>query len=74
MLAVHELTTNALKYGALSVPYDKVTVRWNIVEKQDRQWLSFDRNESGPPAQTVRTSPGAFASGANLSKDGYNIK
>lgn len=50
-LAVHELSTNALKYGALSVPDGKVVVRWSIVEKGRRSWLSFDWMEEGAPAR-----------------------
>lgn len=50
-LAVHELTTNALKYGALSSPSGKVEVRWEMVEKRGTPWLSFDWIESGAPAR-----------------------
>lgn len=50
-LAVHELSTNALKYGALSVPAGKVTVRWSTFEKDDVCWLSFDWTEEGAPRQ-----------------------
>lgn len=50
-LAVHELTTNALKYGALSVPGGKVVVRWETIDRPGGRWLSFDWNESGVPRQ-----------------------
>ncbi|MDV2984364.1 UNVERIFIED_CONTAM: PAS domain-containing protein [Methylobacteriaceae bacterium AG10] len=48
-LAVHELATNALKYGALSVPEGRVRVRWALFEKQDERWLGFDWVEAGGP-------------------------
>lgn len=46
-LAVHELTTNALKYGALSTEEGKVTVRWAVVDKRGAPWLTFDWTETG---------------------------
>ena len=48
-LAVHELATNALKYGALSVPDGKVTVSWHVFEKRGVPWLMFDWSEDGAP-------------------------
>ncbi|MBR0798961.1 hypothetical protein JQ615_26590 [Bradyrhizobium jicamae] len=47
--ALHELSTNALKYGALSVPDGKVTVRWQIVDRRETPWLSLDWTECGQP-------------------------
>lgn len=55
-LAVHELATNALKYGALSVPDGKVTVRWSVFEKRDLSWLSFDWSEQGAPRRATTPS------------------
>jgi two-component sensor histidine kinase/CHASE1-domain containing sensor protein len=51
-LAVHELATNAAKYGALSKSGGKVTVRWKLVaEKLVRiEW----QESGGPPVSTDR--------------------
>lgn len=51
-LAVNELATNALKYGALSVPEGSVTIEWAISEEAEMpmtwRWLERD----GPPVST----------------------
>jgi two-component sensor histidine kinase len=44
-MAVHELTTNAIKFGALSVPEGKVEVDWTGGEMLALTWV--ERN--GPP-------------------------
>ncbi|MGU3538561.1 PAS domain-containing protein [Methylobacterium sp. A54F] len=48
-LAVHELTTNALKFGALAAPHGRVTVRWATFERRGATWLGFDWTEDGAP-------------------------
>jgi len=45
-LSLHELATNALKYGALSVPEGRVAVRWTTTGGRLR--LTW-REEGGPP-------------------------
>lgn len=47
-LVIHELTTNAAKYGALSTPGGGVTVAWTIFEGGARQ-LEFTWTEQGGP-------------------------
>jgi PAS domain S-box-containing protein len=49
-LAMHELTTNAAKFGALSVYGGKVQVTWSETIAADRRQLDFDWVESGGPA------------------------
>jgi len=46
-LAIHELGTNAAKYGALSVPGGHVSINWRLVEERlaEVEW-----RESGGPA------------------------
>lgn len=51
-LAVHELATNAAKYGALSAPSGRVTIRWQLVGEHlaEVEW----RETGGPPVATER--------------------
>ena len=46
VMALHELSTNAAKYGALSVPEGRVTVSWSV--ERDRLALEW-RERGGPP-------------------------
>jgi two-component sensor histidine kinase len=49
-LAVHELVTNAAKYGALSNQSGKVRVAWNIRRDGDKRQLHFTWQEIGGPS------------------------
>jgi PAS domain S-box-containing protein len=51
-MALHELTTNAAKYGALSMFGGKVEVTWRIITEATKRSLEFDWIESGGPAVT----------------------
>ncbi len=60
-LAVHELATNAAKYGALSVPGGRITIRWqrgpeNGAEQGGEQnWAEVEWQEvGGPPVAAQR--------------------
>jgi two-component system, chemotaxis family, CheB/CheR fusion protein len=46
-LAVHELTTNALKYGALKQPKGSLSVSWEVRQDEKQSLLVFDWNEAG---------------------------
>jgi two-component sensor histidine kinase len=48
-LALHELATNASKYGALSVPEGKVTVHWELASSGGRPHFRMAWRESGGP-------------------------
>ena len=48
-MAIHELTTNAAKYGALSVRNGKVSVTWDVHEEDGEKRLAMTWQErSGP--------------------------
>jgi PAS domain S-box-containing protein len=51
-LALHELTTNAAKYGALSVPHGRVEVDTSIESTPDGRDLRLCWSEAGGPAVT----------------------
>ncbi|MBB4041046.1 two-component sensor histidine kinase/Tfp pilus assembly protein PilN [Microvirga flocculans] len=48
-MAIHELTTNAAKYGALSVPRGKVAVSWESEPLEDGLRLTLVWQERGGP-------------------------
>ncbi|WP_428391395.1 chemotaxis protein CheB [Lichenicoccus sp.] len=49
MMVLHELATNAVKYGALSVPGGKLTVRWHRHGEGPAERLHVKWSESGGP-------------------------
>ena len=51
-LALHELATNASKYGALSVPEGKVAVHWELASRGARQRFRMTWREAGGPTVT----------------------
>lgn len=58
-IAIHELATNASKYGALVQPSGQLQVRWTFepAGTSDKPWLHIDWRETGltmPPADAPR--------------------
>ena len=49
-LVLHELATNAAKYGALSVPEGRLDLRWHVEPGPDGRELHLDWREGGGPA------------------------
>jgi PAS domain S-box-containing protein len=51
-IAIHELATNAAKYGALSVPAGRVRVEWSIKPNHDLniRWTEMNGPKITPPA------------------------
>jgi two-component sensor histidine kinase len=46
-LALHELATNAVKYGALGQPSGRLIVRWDIKDRSSKPRASLEWRESG---------------------------
>ena len=65
-LALHELATNALKYGALSSPEGRVMLRWHVERKKDGPVLVLSWEETDGPAVS---SPVRKGFGSRLLED-----
>ena len=57
-LIMHELATNALKYGALSVPEGSVIVRWERTSDADGTRIALSWTEQGGPTPDGAVSQG----------------
>ena len=57
-MAVHELVSNAVKYGALSTGSGRLTVRWDVARTAETATLMFAWTESGGPAIVTPTRRG----------------
>jgi PAS domain S-box-containing protein len=57
-MAIHELTTNAARFGALSVYGGKVKVTWTVTVADGRRRLEFHWLESGGPEVTAPARQG----------------
>jgi len=67
-LALHELATNAVKYGALSLPKGHISVTWRVLKAADGGRLSLDWRETGVPA--LDPSPDRHGFGRDLIERG----
>jgi PAS domain S-box-containing protein len=57
-MVLHELVTNAAKYGSLSAPNGRVCVTWNRQDLDEGMKLVFEWRELGGPAVAVNASSG----------------
>ena len=57
-LAVHELATNAIKYGALSAPDGRVSIIWSCVRVTDGERVTIEWKEHGGPAPVAPEKEG----------------
>jgi len=66
-MVLHELATNAAKYGALSAPEGTLTVTWRVEESSQNRDLHIEWQEAGGPPVEV---PRATGFGSKLLKRG----
>jgi two-component system, chemotaxis family, CheB/CheR fusion protein len=57
-LILHELGTNAIKYGSLSVPQGTVKLKWGLRHIKGQEHLEFNWLEHGGPPPKADAKPG----------------
>lgn len=57
-MALHELTTNALRNGTLAHPGGKVVVTWTVEDGEAGRWLTWAWNEHDGPPPSLPTREG----------------
>lgn len=57
-MAIHELATNAVKYGALSVETGSVDLKWALTDQSGQRRFTMVWKETGGPAVSTPTSEG----------------
>lgn len=57
-IAINELATNAVKYGAFSNDDGTIAISWTLEQESDERWLSVKWCERGGPAVTPPTHKG----------------
>jgi two-component sensor histidine kinase len=67
-LALHELITNAVKYGALKEPNARLTIRWQqeTSAESGKPWLHLDWKESGVEMPPLDAKPQGGGQGREL--------
>lgn len=67
-LALHELCTNALKYGALAQASGRLVITWRLETAQPggKPWLHVDWHESGVDMSSAEAAPRGTGQGRQL--------
>jgi two-component sensor histidine kinase len=68
-MALHELTTNAVKYGALGQRNGRLHVRWRVQDENGSPWILVDWSESGVEIAHSSGGPRGTGNGRRLIED-----
>ncbi|MBA2466935.1 MAG: PAS domain S-box protein, partial [Sphingomonas sp.] len=73
-LAIHELATNATKYGAFSGSYGNLAVSWHTEQRELATWLVLRWRESGVPVGEVAPRRRGFGAELISKRIPYELK
>jgi two-component system CheB/CheR fusion protein len=68
-MALHELATNAVKYGALGQRTGRLRVRWRVQAENGSPWILVDWKESGVETSPPIDKPRGAGNGRRLIED-----
>jgi two-component sensor histidine kinase len=68
-MALHELTTNALKYGALGQKNGRLSISWRVEAEGGSPWIFVDWRESGVETAAASNGPRGVGNGRRLIED-----
>jgi two-component system CheB/CheR fusion protein len=68
-MALHELATNAVKYGALGQRSGRLHVGWRVQAENGSPWILVDWKESGVETAQPRDKPRGAGNGRRLIED-----
>jgi two-component sensor histidine kinase len=68
-MALHELITNAVKYGALGQESGRLHVHWRVQPENGSPWIIVDWKESGVETAQLRDKPRGAGNGRRLIGD-----
>ncbi len=72
-LAIHELATNAIEHGALTVARGHIEVQWRKEQREREVWLVLDWKESGMTGRPVEPTREGFGSVLLRHTLGYDL-
>ncbi len=72
-LAIHELATNAIEHGALTVARGHIEVQWRKEQRESKVWLVLDWKESGMTGRPVEPRREGFGSVLLRHTLGYDL-
>lgn len=73
-LAIHELATNATKYGAFSRAGGRVHIHWDVEERGPQKWLKLNWQETGVPVIDAAPRRRGFGSELISRRIPYELK